>query len=248
VIDFEPTEDVRVLLRSEFYVAGEKIVSYALELSETSVFVVTDHLPAIGTTVSLGLSFPGLLASIDLEARVTGQRVSMAPGDPSGVELEFEYADPESLDEIRLLLDQLAKTPKDSKWHRPYSVLLVEDNAFIRDMFAYGIARYFGARQDTVRFEHAEDAKTAWEKLSHDLYDLVIVDYYLPAEDGAALISRVRKCHRLARVPIVAISVGGRDARDATISAGADMFLDKPVVMRDLFTTLERLAGHGAHA
>ena len=42
-------------------------------------------------------------------------------------------------------------------------------------------------------------------------------------------------------MPIVAISVGGAEARQASIAAGADLFLDKPLVMRDLFTTLDLL-------
>jgi hypothetical protein len=40
---------------------------------------------------------------------------------------------------------------------------------------------------------------------------------------------------------VIGFSVGGVVARDAFLSAGADMFLDKPVMMRDVFTTLERL-------
>jgi CheY-like chemotaxis protein len=79
-------------------------------------------------------------------------------------------------------------------------------------------------------------------------YNLVVVDYYLPAEDGAALISRMRRDERYASTPVLAISVGGRDARDATISAGADLFLDKPVVLRDLLRTLQVLAQRGGEA
>jgi hypothetical protein len=50
------------------------------------------------------------------------------------------------------------------------------------------------------------------------------------------------------RAPIVAISVGGSDAREAAISAGADLFLDKPVVLRDLFRTLQVLSQQGVLA
>jgi DNA-binding response OmpR family regulator len=46
----------------------------------------------------------------------------------------------------------------------------------------------------------------------------------------------------MAGTPIVAISVGGRDAREATLSAGADVFVDKPLVFRDLFNTLRIVA------
>lgn len=131
---------------------------------------------------------------------------------------------------------------------RTYRVLLVEDNAFIGDMFAYGISKFFAQRSGRVSFDHAGDASSAREKLESVLYDLVIVDYYLPSEDGAAFIARLRRDPRFAKAPIVAISVGGRDAREATMSAGADLFLDKPVVLRDLFQTLQVLSQRGSLA
>jgi CheY-like chemotaxis protein len=82
--------------------------------------------------------------------------------------------------------------------------------------------------------------------LADGTYDLAIVDYYLPELNGAQLVKRMRAEPRLAAVPIVAVSVGGTEARDATLAAGADLFLDKPLVLKDLFATLERLNAHGA--
>ena len=123
-----------------------------------------------------------------------------------------------------------------------FRVLLVEDNAFIRDMFAYGMARYFQRKASVLELEHVGDAASAWDKLSSGPFDLLIVDYYLPVEDGATLIARLRREPRWAAVPVVAMSVGGKDAREASLSAGADLFLDKPVVLRDLFQTLEMLS------
>jgi len=60
----------------------------------------------------------------------------------------------------------------------------------------------------------------------------------------ATSIAQMRRDERLAHTPIVAISVGGRDAREAMQAAGADVFLDKPVVFNDLFNTLRMLAEH----
>jgi CheY-like chemotaxis protein len=58
----------------------------------------------------------------------------------------------------------------------------------------------------------------------------------------------LRRDPKFAHSAVVAISVGGRDAREATISAGADLFLDKPVVLRDLFRTQQVLSQRGALA
>jgi CheY-like chemotaxis protein len=68
-----------------------------------------------------------------------------------------------------------------------------------------------------------------------------VVDCYLPVLDGARLVERIRALPELADLLVVGVSGGGRDAADAMIAAGADLFLDKPIVLRDVFTTLESL-------
>jgi CheY-like chemotaxis protein len=119
--------------------------------------------------------------------------------------------------------------------------LLVEDNAFIRDLFQYGMQRYCRMRGRDLSLALASDAETAWEMLREGGYDMAIVDHFLPAQTGSQLIARMRAEPCLSTVPVVAISVGGREAFDEAMAAGADLFLDKPVVMRDLFSTLDRL-------
>ncbi len=236
--------DSSMLLRAEIRSDRETVVSYARDLTRTSVFVVTDWHPALGTEVRLRISLATLVEPFEIRARVSGYKASIGVGAPAGLTFDFTLDSPASRDAVERALTRLS--PLAGAAVRDYRVLLVEDNAFIRDMFAYGIAKYFANR--SVAFEHAGDAASAWEKLDVGPFDLVIVDYYLPAQDGATFIARLRADPRFARAPIVAISVGGRDAREATIEAGADLFLDKPVVLRDLFRTLQVLSTRGAIA
>jgi CheY-like chemotaxis protein len=239
-----------IVLRAEIRSAKETVVSYARELTASSVFVVTDWRPPLETEVKLRISFPTLMEPLDLEARVTEHRPARGVGSPAG--LAFQFDSPAARAVIEELLGRVGRdggaASRPSASPHAIRVLLVEDNAFIREMFAYGIAKFFEKRRGSVQLDHAGDAASAREKMTHTVYDLVIVDYYLPAEDGAAFIARLRRDPRFARAPIVAISVGGRDAREATISAGADLFLDKPVVLRDLFRTLQLLSQRGALA
>jgi CheY-like chemotaxis protein len=241
-----PTE---ILLRAEIRSGPQTVVSYAREITPTSVFVVTDWRPPVATEVSLRISFPTLVDPVDVEARVSEHRPAQGLGQPAGLDLECVSRTARA--SLEGLLQRVGnggseRSPKVAT--RRYRVLLVEDNEFIRDMFAYGIGKFFAQRSGHVRFDHAGDAASARRKLEDVLYDLVIVDYYLPTEDGAAFIARLRRDARFARAPIVAISVGGSDAREATMSAGADLFLDKPVVLRDLFRTLHVLSQRGALA
>jgi len=241
----------QVVLRTEIRSDKETVVSYARELTQSSVFVVTDWRPPLATEVVLRISFPSLVEPFEVHARVASYRAAAGVAHPAGVAFQFESQSARAA--IALLLERIGAGARPSSrpgagQQRPYRVLLVEDNAFIRDMFAYGIGKFFEKRRGAVAFDHAGDAASAREKLDQSDYDLVIVDYYLPAEDGAAFIARLRQNPRFAHAPVVAISVGGRDARDATISAGADLFLDKPVVLRDLFHTLQVLSQRGSLA
>lgn len=228
----------RFIVRAEIRAGDESVISYGFDLTSISIFVVTEWHAPIGTAVSLRLSFPRILEPIDLVARIADIRIAGEPGEPGGIRLVFDETDVGAK-----LITQLehVEAASDAGEGRPYRVLLVDDSWLIRDMFAYGTAKFF-ERPGTLAIDHAEDAEAAWAKLAKSTYDLVIVDYFLPSEDGASLIARLRSDSRLARTPIVAISVGGRDAREATISAGADVFVDKPLVFRDLFNTLRVLA------
>lgn len=232
---------VRFMLRAEIRCSGQTVISSGFELTELTIFVVTEWHPPSETAVSLRLSFPTLVEPVELMARVVEHRAAGSPGEPGGIVLAFEEESRTAAAalawEVRRLCTDAGTTPPDA----PYRVLLVEDSHLIRDMFLFGTARAFQP-PGAVVIDHAEDAERAWSKLCAAHYDLIIVDYFLPVEDGASLIARLRQDERRSRVPVVAISMGGSIARDATLSAGADLFLDKPLVLRDLLHTMRVLA------
>jgi len=236
----------RILLRAEVETDGHQpFVAHTLELDETEAFIETDVQLEIGATVRMRLSFPRLVAPFSVTGRVTALADSTAPGEPPGLELVIDPVSPADAAVLRTVLVTLAEEPH-AEALEGFHVLLVEDNNLIRDMFSYGIRKYFRGKPGYVTVDHAADGASAWKMLSSGTYDLAIVDYFLPELDGAQLVQRMRAEPRLATVPIVAVSVGGEKARDATLGAGADLFLEKPLVLKDLFATLERLNAHGA--
>jgi CheY-like chemotaxis protein len=237
----------RILLRAEIEHDGHApFVAHTLELAEDEAFVETDVQIEVGTVVRIRLSFPRLVEPFAVSGRVTGCAESTAPGEPAGLELAIEPASPADAAQLHTVLTTLAEEPGVEALEG-FHVLLVEDNNLIRDMFSYGIRKYFRGKPGYVTVDHAADGASAWKMLADGAYDLAIVDYFLPELDGAQLVQRMRAEPRLATVPVVAVSVGGAAARDATLAAGADLFLDKPLVLKDLFATLERLNAHGAH-
>ena len=126
---------------------------------------------------------------------------------------------------------------------RQVRMLMVEDSSLTRDVFTHSLSHARSATR--VHVESVPDAEVAWAALQTGTFHLLLVDHFLPASTGADLIAKVRSEPRLRGLPIVGISVGGKLARDAMLTAGVDLFLEKPVQVRDLLATLERLAALG---
>jgi CheY-like chemotaxis protein len=230
------TNRERLLLRAELTVGATTTVTHTVEVSPTQIQIACPVQVAIGEEVSLALSFPGLVPRVELRCRVTSLHPPDGHGRPASVTCDIIGASAED----RARLAKVGGATDGAL--RQYRCLLVEDNQFIVDLFTYGVHRYGAARRRAVAMSVAKDAEEAWQMLEGDAYDMAIVDHYLPVESGADLIAKIRKSPRLSSMSVVAISVGGSEVREATMSAGADLFLDKPIVMRDLFETLDKLA------
>jgi Tfp pilus assembly protein PilZ len=83
----------RFIVRAEVRAGDETVISYGFDLTSSSIFVVTEWHAPIGTAVSLRLSFPRILAPIDVVARVADIRVAGEPGEPGGIRLSFDEVD-----------------------------------------------------------------------------------------------------------------------------------------------------------
>jgi CheY-like chemotaxis protein/Tfp pilus assembly protein PilZ len=225
----------RMVLRAELVHQARQIIAHTTELTQASVFVRTDEPLALGTSVALRLSFPRLLAPLDLEAQVVSIDPGLGHGYSAGVKLEF-HANPEERERLAWLLGDVSTEVPRADVSR---ILVVEDSALMRDFIQLGADRFTRGSVRVV-VDTADTAEAALEVMRGHTYDLVLVDMYLPgAMDGAQLVRTLRTTET--DLPVIGFSVGGVVARDAFLSAGADLFLDKPVMMRDVFTTLERL-------
>ena len=250
------TAEYPLVLRAELSALppADAVVTNTLSLSEERVWIASDALSGVGSELDVELSFPGLLDPVALRVAVDEIREASGVGAPRAVALRFLARSEGERRRIRALCGRAAGEAASSPGNptpRKYRVLLVEDDSMIREMFAYGVDRYFRTTQATVSVDSAGDPELAWQMLNEtraagDSYDLAIIDYFLPTSDGAALVARMRGDRALSSTPVVAISMGGADARRATLGSGADIFLDKPIVIRALFSTLARLAGHEA--
>src|SRR5262245_4674440 len=119
-------------------------------------------------------------------------------------------------------------------------VLVVEDNRIVRDILVFGLRRHEGTlRSATV--DVVEEVEGAWALLNSREYVLAVIDLYLPGASGAELVKRIRASPALAALPVLGISIGGEQARQTFMAAGADGFLSKPILIADFVGAIESL-------
>ncbi len=220
--------------------ADDLVSDFTINLSSGGTFVQTAREFEVGTRITLSLSFPGLLESIRIPGTVRWTRGG--GDDRRGVGIEFDE-DADMLERVQSLLDRIEQgDPR--LVSKVISVLVVEDNPhvsrLIRDGLSGGTKRAFG---DAVQFtfQSAANGRDALDKLQAGDFDVLVIDVYLPVMDGPAVISAVRADERLADMPIIAVSAGGKPAREAALTAGANFFLEKPMRLREVIETMRKL-------
>jgi DNA-binding response OmpR family regulator len=232
------TRTHRLLLRAEVSDGTTTTVSHTTDVSATSVRIQLDRPPPIGARVGIVLSLPGLLPRLRIDGVVAEHQAATAPGAFAGFRAELSFADAADRDAIVALL---ARSDAGALSRGAgLRGLVVDDSLIVREIFSYTFRRRtrIGAAST---IDVAADAEQARELLARERYDFAIVDYMLPGASGAELIAAIRAEPRNARMTIVGISVGGAEAREALVAAGADLYLDKPMEVVDLCTTLQGL-------
>jgi len=228
---------VPVRLIVEYEDADDFIGDYTENLSAGGTFIHTTRLLERDTKVQLVLSFPGLLQPIALEGIVRWSRGGKQPG----VGLEFvpnqDYAKLETL--VRLVE---ARDPRAVA--RVVRVLLAEDNPHIAELICNGVGasarRAFGDAL-SFYFATAENGADAVELLKTAAFDVAIIDLYLPVLDGAKVIENARSDLGLTKLPIIAISAAGEMAKRSALDAGANVYLSKPMRLREVLDSMRRL-------
>ena len=113
-------------------------------------------------------------------------------------------------------------------------ILLVEDESRIADFLIRGL------NEEGYSVEHAPDGIHGWIRLQRDSWDLVILDWWLPGEDGLQLLKRFRSIDR--QTPVLFLTA--RDAvseRVTGLDAGANDYLCKPFAFEELLARIRAL-------
>ena len=219
------------MVRAEIVDGDRRIVAHTSGVTARSVVVRTHEVVATGATVKLHLSLGRLMHPIELDARVVDHAAGAGHGYLPAVTLEITG------DRLVELAGQLAAPAP----QRQCRVLVVEDSEFMRSCIQASAERTDDGGVRVV-VDGAETAEDALALVAAHQFDLALVDLYLPgALDGAELVRELR-ARTSPDLPVIGFSIGGSAARAAFLDAGADLFLDKPMMTRDVLATLARLA------
>ena len=106
-------------------------------------------------------------------------------------------------------------------------ILVVDDDLRLRDL----LKRYLGEQGFAV--DTVPDGAAMDRQMQRVRYDLVVLDFMLPGEDGLAICRRLRAAHD--GIAVVMLTARGDDAdRIAGLEGGADDYLAKPFNPREL--------------
>jgi uncharacterized protein (TIGR02266 family) len=230
-----------VTLFVEYEGADDLVGDYTENLSSGGTFVATNRQLPIGTEVHLVLGFPGLVEPIAIAGTVRWNRP--AGEVEGGAGIQFEPG--EARDQLAAVVEKIrARDP--GTVSRTFNVLVVEDNRHVASMIQDGLKG--ATRRDLANgmqfiVRRAEDGRQAVDMLKAEKFDALIVDMYLPVIDGARVIQTARTDLGLDQLPIIAVSAGGDAARKSALAAGANIFLDKPMRLRQVIDTIQRLIG-----
>lgn len=117
-------------------------------------------------------------------------------------------------------------------------VLVVEDDELIAESIQRGL------REEGFTIERARDGGEAWLALQHQSWDLVLLDWWLPVEDGASVLKRFRAINRT--TPVLFLTARDQVADRVTgLDAGADDYLCKPFAFDELLARMRALLRRG---
>ena len=113
-------------------------------------------------------------------------------------------------------------------------ILLVEDEAAIREMTAMALTRA------GFTVEEAEDAPAAERAVTDNLPDLILMDWMLPSSSGVELARRFRRDDYTREVPIIMLTARSEeDDRIRGLESGADDYVTKPFSPRELIARIK---------
>ncbi len=213
--------------------------SLFLEVSDTGVGIPKEEVRRVFERHYKATNNPGNVASSGIGLSLVKELVDylggeiMAESDPGQgsafrVRLPLEPAGDQ-------LPAEVAELPVSESSDNRDTVLVVEDNADIREMLG-------GMLQPTYQVIFASEGRTGLEMATGQIPDLIVSDLMMPEMTGTELASKVKNDERTSHIPFILLTAkADRDSRIGGLETGADVFLAKPVGEKELLLHLRNL-------
>jgi PAS domain S-box-containing protein len=143
----------------------------------------------------------------------------------------------ENLKHFRLSgVAQIKRTPHITHEYMPYGRILIVDDVETNLYVARGLMAPYG-----LSIETAESGKEAVDKIKRGaVFDVIFMDHFMPEMDGIEATKIIRD-HGYTR-PIVALTANALTGQmEAFLANGFDAFISKPIDIRQLNSTLNKL-------
>ncbi|HZE84161.1 MAG TPA: response regulator [Puia sp.] len=116
----------------------------------------------------------------------------------------------------------------------PLRILVAEDN-LINQKIAIKILGKLGYQPALAR-----NGKEVLEMVSHEHYDMILMDVQMPEMDGFEATRMLRSCLEIQPVIIAMTANAMQGDRDACMQSGMDDYISKPIEMKELLAQLEK--------
>ncbi len=115
----------------------------------------------------------------------------------------------------------------------PPQVLVVDDEAAIREMIAFALERA------GMQVQLAADAREALESISRLRPDIILMDWMMPGISGIELTRRLRREPLTEEIPIIMLTARvSEDDKVSGLEAGTDDYVIKPFSPRELLARI----------
>lgn len=123
----------------------------------------------------------------------------------------------------------------------PKRVLLVEDEAPIREMLEFVLVQY---GFETIQ---AEDFNVALEKITEPYPDIILLDWMLPGGSGIQLAKKLKEHQHARNIPIIMLTARGEEEdKIRGLEVGADDYITKPFSPKELIARIKAVMRRAA--
>ena len=161
---------------------------------------------------------------------------SIAAVSSPGMGTKFEVLLPYYIDtdvEIHSSAEEFKVIEEDDERNEQLKILIVDDNEMNRDLLGFIL------KEHNYSFEKAENGLVALKMLKYNSYDFIIMDVQMPHLNGIETTRKIRAELKI-QTPVIGLSAFSQpEEQQASIHAGMNAYLTKPIDDVKLFELLD---------